>query len=145
MKKKIAAPRKRRTSIEAMKRQDVIEALRSQLPPSTFHLTLTWSTAMLKALLAYYREEDKAERTFPKVGAKHIPVKCGCGAPWAHTGKHFPENLLEEIRKEDTHSIERDYSIANIEAIRPLYRRNWYGKKILIGFETRGVIHRKRQ
>lgn len=106
-----------------MKREAVIEALRSQLPPSIFHLTLTWSTAMLKALLAYYREEDKTERTFPAVGSKHIPVKCACGAPWAHTGKHWPEEpKIQEIE------------------VRPVYRRNWYGKKILKGFE---VIHRK--
>lgn len=135
MKKAKTAPRNRRKNIESMKREEIIEELRKHLDPIAFQKNLTESTAMLRGLLCYQRDPLKNdERIFPKVGAKHIPVRCACGAPWGHTGKHFPQNLLDEIRNVEP--------IAKIESIRPTFRRNWYGKKILTGLEV--VIHRRK-
>ena len=42
-----------------MKREQVIDELRSHAHPSWFHSLLRWSTPQLKALLVYYRETDK--------------------------------------------------------------------------------------
>lgn len=96
------------TPVEKLNRTEVIEALRYTAHPSTFHSLLGWSTAHLKALLAYYREDDKQPRLIKKPtdtrSALEITVeiarahKCACGAPWAHTGKHWPHLQPAEKR-----------------------------------------------
>lgn len=82
-------------TIEQMNRTEVIEALRSVAHPSTFHSLLTWSTAHLKGLLAYYREDDKEPRIIPK--------RCACGLHWEHTGKHAPHTPGISIEIEVIH------------------------------------------
>lgn len=125
------APRKRAKNIENYTREEIINELRGHLGPIEFQKNLMESTAMLRGLLVYQRDPLKNdERTFPKVGAKHIPVKCACGAPSEHTGKHWP------------HSI-GGMPIHILDEIRPIYGRNWYGKKVIIGYEGSGrIIHK---
>lgn len=42
--------------VEMMKRQQVIEELAKHSHPQHFHALLEWSTAQLRGLLVYYRE-----------------------------------------------------------------------------------------
>lgn len=73
-----------------MTRTEVIKELSGHVDHSILRVIQWDSTAALKAYLAYQREPDKEPRKAQEAGAKHVPVKCGCGAPWAHTGKHWP-------------------------------------------------------
>lgn len=47
--------------VEQMNRMQVIDELRSHAHPSWFHSLLLWTTPRLKALLVYYREDEKEE------------------------------------------------------------------------------------
>ena len=46
---------------------------------------------------------------------------------------------IETMKREEIRNVE---PIGKIESIRPTFRRNWYGKKILTGLEV--VIHRRK-
>lgn len=46
-----------------MDRWQVIDELRSHAHPSWFHSLLSWNTPRLKALLVYYREDEKEEKS----------------------------------------------------------------------------------
>lgn len=61
--------------IEAMRRQDVIEALRYFAAPDRFHSLLERSTAFLKALLIFYREGGTDEEMFPTPGSVKVVIK----------------------------------------------------------------------
>jgi len=65
--------------VEDMNRTEVIEAIRYQAHPSWFHSLLDWSTPRLKALLVYWRENDRegitGERNRSFLGDIHVGIE----------------------------------------------------------------------
>lgn len=57
---------------EEMKREQVIDELRYHAHPSRFHSLLSRSTAELKALLVFYRENAKGNGERPQIG--HVGI-----------------------------------------------------------------------
>lgn len=126
--------------IENMTRIEVIKELCGKLSHETLSMIQWDSTAYLKAYLAYIREPDKEPRESKKAGHafKRIPIKCGCGAPWEHTGKHWPDNTNRTGFLE--YEISIDYSMpSNAWRLEPRDKQTML-KRIMDSIR-RGDIH----
>lgn len=129
-------------NIETIGRPELIEALRYELEPTLFREILSSTTAELRGILAYARARDRGENV-----PQPAPVKVG--RSYVPPTKITLENV-EDLFKGIIESIEAEpktlYGFpvhVSTKIAKPIYRRTWYGKRYLYGFDFgNGMISR---